>query len=682
MNEELRTLNKMGSLQGTVPQTVDEIMVTSNYLKHVGMEQKTGQKIKLDIGDGVRREYSISGILPLEEAKRYFNIYTSHAYMDCFYKSNLTGTAYFRMKESDMNTTDAIRSSVYDLAKDLGVAKGSVVFSTYYFMLMEKSSSSQFLLVMAVNTIILLACALVIYSVFYIAITERVKDYGKLHIIGATRKQIKRIIKKEKRYFFSIAAPVGLLLGCIAGYFIIPKGFDAIMTINIAAVVLIVTYMAISLSMNKPMKIAADVSPVESVHIVTTVSRKPKKVHRRLTPYRLAWLYFCQDTRKTAATIISLGFSGVMLMGCMTYLFSVNPESMAGLYFPDGQFKITLSTKDETENELLQYQKLQQNNPLNEDFINRLLSIDGIAEIIVKKGGCVRLTIPTGDESIYLVNGITKEDSAALSESLLEGTCKYEEMIRKNGILVSSSDAFKDIIGWEVHIGDRIVVTGVDEQPHEFKVMGILNTMYSESRGYFFVSDQMLEIINPDVKNFNNQISVRADPQQLDNSEKLIRSEIENNKNLKLETFTDMALGFEKNLKNMRAPLFILVIIITFFALISLFNTIMANTLIRKREYAMLQAVGLTNKQLIKVMYTEGILYSLSFLIITLTIGTSVSLILCELFNRSYVYGKVIFRLPIGYLSVYFIIVILIQMGFSYFTINKYNKESLYEKMR
>lgn len=192
----------------------------------------------------------------------------------------------------------------------------------------------------------------------------------------------------------------------------------------------------------------------------------------------------------------------------------------------------------------------------------------------------------------------------------------------------------------------------------------------------------MLEIINPDVKNFNNQISVRADPQQLDNSEKLIRSEIENNKNLKLETFTDMALGFEKNLKNMRAPLFILVIIITFFALISLFNTIMANTLIRKREYAMLQAVGLTNKQLIKVMYTEGILYSLSFLIITLTIGTSVSLILCELFNRSYVYGKVIFRLPIGYLSVYFIIVILIQMGFSYFTINKYNKESLYEKMR
>lgn len=49
-----------------------------------------------------------------------------------------------------------------------------------------------------------------------------------------TKKQMKKLVSKEGRRLFLYASPIGILIGGIAGYFIIPSGFSIINTLIIA----------------------------------------------------------------------------------------------------------------------------------------------------------------------------------------------------------------------------------------------------------------------------------------------------------------------------------------------------------------------------------------------------------------------------------------------------------------
>lgn len=55
----------------------------------------------------------------------------------------------------------------------------------------------------------------------------------------------------------------------------------------------------------------------------------------------------------------------------------------------------------------------------------------------------------------------------------------------------------------------------------------------------------------------------------------------------------------------------LLCLIISIIALLNYFNVTMTSILSRRREFAVLQAVGMTNRQLKKMLITEGLIYTL-----------------------------------------------------------------------
>ena len=85
-----------------------------------------------------------------------------------------------------------------------------------------------------VGAVILLACILVVYGVFYLSVIGKVHQFGQLRTIGMTKKQIKKFVSREGRRLFLYAAPIGILIGGIAGYFILPAGFCIVNTLLIA----------------------------------------------------------------------------------------------------------------------------------------------------------------------------------------------------------------------------------------------------------------------------------------------------------------------------------------------------------------------------------------------------------------------------------------------------------------
>lgn len=117
-----------------------------------------------------------------------------------------------RMEGSEDMGMEELRQYILTCLEPYGFDDSDIAFSFSYFTTFDNASGNM-LLTAAISVLILIACAAVIYSLFYISVTGKVKEYGRLRVIGMTRKQMKRLVRKESRKpsFFSI--PLGIISG-------------------------------------------------------------------------------------------------------------------------------------------------------------------------------------------------------------------------------------------------------------------------------------------------------------------------------------------------------------------------------------------------------------------------------------------------------------------------------------
>ena len=290
MDKTLMDLAKYPDLQGKLPETEKEVAITKAFLERTGLSKSVGDSISIDLGDG-KKEYTLCGILPVENSN--YSLFVSQSYVASKI-SDSTYSAYVRLKGSDGWSKAAIQSELLTLLNEWGIQQENIQFSTYYFSLIEQRSSQYMLIIASVCLIVTLACTLVVYSLFYVSIIRKTNEYGKLRTIGTTGKQIKRIVFREGEYLAGIGIPMGLIAGGMVGYILVPKGWNALVTLITAAVTSLFMYSCIMFTIMKPAKIASHVTPMEALHytennekIAFDYTRKSK---RALTTNNLAFL--------------------------------------------------------------------------------------------------------------------------------------------------------------------------------------------------------------------------------------------------------------------------------------------------------------------------------------------------------------------------------------------------------
>ena len=238
MDKTLMDLAKYPDLQGKLPETEKEVAITKAFLERTGLSKSVGDSISIDLGDG-KKEYTLCGILPVENSN--YSLFVSQSYVASKI-SDSTYSAYVRLKGSDGWSKAAIQSELLTLLNEWGIQQENIQFSTYYFSLIEQRSSQYMLIIASVCLIVTLACTLVVYSLFYVSIIRKTNEYGKLRTIGTTGKQIKRIVFREGEYLAGIGIPMGLIAGGMVGYILVPKGWNALVTLITAAVTSLFMY--------------------------------------------------------------------------------------------------------------------------------------------------------------------------------------------------------------------------------------------------------------------------------------------------------------------------------------------------------------------------------------------------------------------------------------------------------
>ena len=155
---------------------------------------------------------------------------------------------------------------------------------------------------------------------------------------------------------------------------------------------------------------------------------------------------------------------------------------------------------------------------------------------------------------------------------------------------------------------------------------------------------------------------------------------IDGNSDFVLDTLEETVAYYNTNQHTAFGVMLIVAIVVVCFSLINLVNTTITNFLSRKQEIGMLQAIGLSKKQLIKMLRYEGLLYSLFATLVTLVLGTGLGYICVQAVKsvNSYFY----YSFPWLIILIYLAILLIVQMILISYTTGSLKKHSLVEQIR
>ena len=276
---EAHRLPTISGVVGNYPSSKNEVMLPTWALEQMGIsDPQIGMEIALlyQIGnsyDYITDTFSLSGYYTDYISTRTNNrgyVYVSAAFKDSLNVSlDNSVTAMLRFQGND------------DVDKNCERLQRKIAFTekqTFEIVpLGQANGGSIVLAVIVLAVFISFSGYLLIYNILYISVAKDVQFYGRLKTIGTTKKQIKKIIYKQATKISCIGIPIGLLLGAVVSFGVVPYFLNIMYSTNsdvgtkvsfsplIFIGAAIFTFITAMIASMKPAKIAGGVSPIAAL---------------------------------------------------------------------------------------------------------------------------------------------------------------------------------------------------------------------------------------------------------------------------------------------------------------------------------------------------------------------------------------------------------------------------------
>ena len=670
--------DQMKLLEGNLPQKANEVVVSEYFLSTYGNNAKIGDTVTLDT-ESFHGDYVVTGIMDSvnEKEANTCAIILSKAALTEWKGFDPAGyRAYVHFKNSDQLGEELITSYCREIAEEYQLPNPSM--NNKYFAYASKSFD--FLPIVGVIVIVLIGGYIVIQSIFRISINDKIRSYGQLRTIGATPKQIKRIVKREGRKLGSIGILVGTVLGVCCGFLLFSKGFNAVSYVVMVSLTLISSWIMVSISIRKPVKIAAGISPIEAVRF-TPVQKdiRSRKKNIKLNPVSMGIANFKRDRKKTISIVASLSIGGILLMVVSSIVLVRSPEQIARLYFPDSDYKIYLQDLSE--------EMLVKGNPLNEELKQEVLSVDGVTDIIVARQSLHTSIKTDANQNSGICDTLTDQNYAMVEAALTEGTMPTDS---HSIVIHDQIVAYFEDMG----VGSTVEFSSIDgKQSIPVTISGVFSTskmpvIFGHGRAHtdgsvFFAPKDLFYELYPEITTFDYSWSIVSDPKKDETVKAELKNIVAEHSNLALDEI-DTAIAAEKS-QNSAAfgSMQVLSWLVFLFGVINLINTTLSNQMSRKQENSVLRSIGLTQKQLCKMNICEGLCYAFFATLATLIVGLPASIFACRKMSIGAFAGNVVpYKFPVLEMGLFILVLFGMELILSVWTIRRQKKQSLIEQMR
>lgn len=677
-----------GLTEGVLPAKGNQAAVQAAFLEKLGVEPKIGETFDVTFYDGNTESFEVSGILKGSDSNKNFVLMLSEEYAESGTQlADKQYAVYAKIKGAEDMEKEECKELIYQIGLDAGM-EYKYINPTKPFLDSLSIDPQMVLLSAGVGAVILFACILVIYGVFYISVIGRIHQFGQLRTIGMTRKQINRFVKKEGSRLFYRALPFGILTGGIAGYLMKPGGWSFKNAVCIFILVTIINYLVTMVSVLKPAKLAANISPMEALRYHGSDKMKKagnRKLCRKLTPLALGFINFSKNKKKTVITMLSLGLGGILFMVAATYMCSFNREQYSRqLDFKEGEYTISVPMSAIELNEH-GMSGIQSNSPLSDTLLSSIEQIKGVKKVISTKEFGVQFDYEKEKE--YGTNDsvipVTDKEAGEFLNAVEANSIDLKEFMSGDYVFIRDNAVAKEIYGWQFAIGEKVVFhywTGSKMEQREVEIAGFIDNYASLQDGWFIMPETALKGW-VEFDSFDSMWVISTEEEQ----EQAVGEELKNllakETELELSTLQDRRERDKENISRMFGTITGLSIFIMMFSILSMMNTLITNIVTRKQELAMLESIGMGKIQIQNMILGECFTLSVVNILVTIFLGTGAGYGLCNMLDKVGThYMK--FCFPGWFVLAYTALLLVVPTVITFISLHNFSKEALVERLR
>ncbi|ASS68341.1 MULTISPECIES: FtsX-like permease family protein [unclassified Paenibacillus] len=504
---------------------------------------------------------------------------------------------------------------------------------------------------------------LLIYNVLYVSVSMDTKQYGLLKTIGATQRQIKTLVRGQSNRLALIGIPIGLAAGALTSFAAVPLALGSLsletgVEISFHPLIFIgaalFAWLTAWFASRKPARIAGKVSPVEAAKYAGP-ARKRGKGGARL--HRMALRNLFRDRKRAATVFLSLFLGMTTFLTVNLLVLSMNTDNFIKTY---------VKNDFELENKTLGFEYQGEPKPkLSKELVQQIKGMKGVTD--VRASYSERAYMPYSPEvfgrymdELARRNGFERPSDEELSTSK-EGFAGFavgldsrtvEELSKKAGTPIDMERFEAGEIALsgspELPLGGKFKLGEPGGGPEkEFELGGVMppdgQVPFSGYAPNIYISKKAMEQWlgrEPIGYKLAVQAAAKQHPQLQQQLEALIAGDGE----LKLSSKLDWA----KQLNSSKRMFYILggavTLILASIGILNFASTMMTSIIVRRQEFAVMESIGMTRRQLRRLLLLEGTGYAGISLLLISTLGTLISYGAFKLFSQEADYA--VFAFP------------------------------------
>lgn len=708
-------LYKVKLKEGQLPQKENDIVVSKGILEALGQNGKIGDTITVPYqilkDDGLdytkEKDFRICGFLADNESSKEQKQYTSLV-SEAFLKAEIPVEQVkyrflLQVNGQKGNTTADYTETIQNIARQFGISEDDMNINKEY-LAANYVDPATIPVIVGIMLIVVLAGIITIYSVYYVSMNQRVREFGKLKAIGATKRQLRQIVLREGMGVALFAIPIGLLIGTVAvkvvllqfvehakdsnvliteAYKVVAKGEVQLYYWWIYLLAIAVTLCTVYLSLMKPMRMAAKVSEIEAMRYQGGSKRQKssRKGYQFLNIGRLTKRNLAENKKKSTITIVSMAVTGIFVMMVATVLSCANPMESAKSSIV-GQYEISpIVESGNKEHPEYEWAEVQKNNPLNEGLKQQIEELDGVERVDVftalkVSGGPFEEKIGT-----EFINGVPEEYAEELKKGITEGNVTYEELKSGDKVILDRA-----LLHWypDIKVGDKLKLNIHDgdntfQKEIEVAAIGEYGTGLTNYNCLIMAKEGAEKLT---INNYSSYFQVIADKDYDEALEASLQAIVDGSGRLQMRTWKNEYDTWENAIQMTRGACYAFIIILAAISIMNLINTMINSVHVRKKELGMMQAIGMSDRQLMKMLQLEGIFYTVGTLIISIGVGSLAGYPLFLYAKRTGMFDISTYHYPVTAAIIIILTLFVIQMLLAIFIAKSVRKDSLIERIR
>lgn len=708
-------LYKVKLKEGQLPQKENDIVVSKGILEALGQNGKIGDTITVPYqilkDDGLdytkEKDFRICGFLADNESSKEQKQYTSLV-SEAFLKAEIPVEQVkyrflLQVNGQKGNTTADYTETIQNIARQFGISEDDMNINKEY-LAANYVDPPTIPVIVGIMLIVVLAGIITIYSVYYVSMNQRVREFGKLKAIGATKRQLRQIVLREGMGVALFAIPIGLLIGTVAvkvvllqfvehakdsnvliteAYKVVAKGEVQLYYWWIYLLAIAVTLCTVYLSLMKPMRMAAKVSEIEAMRYQGGSKRQKssRKGYQFLNIGRLTKRNLAENKKKSTITIVSMAVTGIFVMMVATVLSCANPMESAKSSIV-GQYEISpIVESGNKEHPEYEWAEVQKNNPLNEGLKQQIEELDGVERVDVftalkVSGGPFEEKIGT-----EFINGVPEEYAEELKKGITEGNVTYEELKSGDKVILDRA-----LLHWypDIKVGDKLKLNIHDgdntfQKEIEVAAIGEYGTGLTNYNCLIMAKEGAEKLT---INNSSSYFQVIADKDYDEALEASLQAIVDGSGRLQMRTWKNEYDTWENAIQMTRGACYAFIIILAAISIMNLINTMINSVHVRKKELGMMQAIGMSDRQLMKMLQLEGIFYTVGTLIISIGVGSLAGYPLFLYAKRTGMFDISTYHYPVTAAIIIILTLFVIQMLLAIFIAKSVRKDSLIERIR